>query len=582
MTVQFETSATGSRGADLLVRALVAAGVRHVFGVPGDTGVVLYDAFHAMQGRIQHVLARDERHAAYMADGYARSTNGVGVCEASSGGGVSYLASGLGEAFASSVPVLAITSDIHRSSRGTGALTEIDQQAVFAGATKATFTVDAADEIPRMVAEALRCARSGRPAPVALIVPEDLLDERVSGKVADVPPEQMSGQTPATELDHAPVAEAARLLSEARRPAIVAGGGVHLAGAYEALAALADVAATPVATSIHGKGAIDERSRWSLGVVGANGAREEANVRVADADVVLFVGTRCNATDTNSFTVPPRGATKVIQIDIDPARVGRNYPGSLALVGDAADLLKALVTAITPANAEVRDTRAAEVAQVLRDWQSRSNQPVSPPDGMLEPRDLVRVLHDALGPDTLVVADPGTPTPNIASYWPTSAGARRVIVPRGHGPMGYALPAAIGVAVANPSQRVLCITTEGSLAMSAGDWETAVRLRLPITYVLLDNSSMGWIKMLQHLYEGGRYFGVDPGPIDAVGVATAMGMVAHHAGSLEQLKDLVDQASASDEPALIETYIPDQITSPPPVAPWQATLAGELDGRPVY
>jgi acetolactate synthase-1/2/3 large subunit len=582
MTVQLETSAIRTRGADLLVRTLVAAGVRHVFGVPGDTGVVLYDAFHAMQGRIQHVLARDERHAAYMADGYARSTGGVGVCEASSGGGVSYLASGLGEAFASSIPVLAITSDIHRGSRGTGALTEIDQQAVFAGVTKATFTVDAADEIPRMVAEALARARSGRPAPVALIVPEDLLAERVSGNIADMPPEQVSGQARATGLDQAPVAEAARLLSQARRPAIVAGGGVHLAGAYDALAALADVAAAPVATSIHGKGAIGERSRWSLGVVGANGAREEANRLVADADVVLFVGTRCNATDTNSFTVPPRGATKVIQIDIDPVRTGHNYPGSLALVGDAADLLNALVTAVTPASAEVRDARAAEVAQVLRNWQSRSNQPASPPDGMLESREVVRVLHAALGPDTFVVADPGTPTPNIASYWPANGGARRVVVPRGHGPMGYALPAAIGVAVANPSQRVLCLTTEGSLAMSAGDWETAVRLRLPITYVLLDNSSMGWIKMLQHLYEGGRYFGVDPGPIDAVGVATAMGMVAHHADSLEQLKELVEQASASEGPALIETYIPDQISSPPPVAPWQATLAGELDERPVY
>lgn len=148
--------------------------------------------------------------------------------------------------------------------------------------------------------------------------------------------------------------------------------------------------------------------------------------------------------------------------------------------------------------------------------------------------------------------------------------------------MGYAIPAAIGVAVANPARRVLCLTTEGSLAMSAGDWETAVRLRLPITYVLLDNSSMGWIKMLQHLYEGGRYFGVDPGPIDAVAVAAAMGMTAHHAGSLDDLKRLAVQSSKDDGPVLIEAYIPDQIASPPPVAPWQATLSGELDGRPVY
>lgn len=566
------------RGADLLVRALVAAGVRHVFGVPGDTGVVLYDALYAEQGRIRHLLARDERHAAYMADGYARSTRQVGVCEASSGGGVSYLASGLGEAFASSIPVLAITSDIHRNSRGTGALTEIDQAAVFSGVTKAVFTVGTAAELSTVVGEALRCARSGRPAPVALVVPEDLLDERVPA-VAE--PGRLASMPVADLVPQAVVDEAARLLGAARRPAIVAGGGVHLSAAYDALAALAEAGAVPVATSIHGKGAIDEGSRWSLGVVGANGARAQANAYVAGADVVLFVGTRANATDTNSFTLPPRGVATVIQIDIDPERAGRNYPDSLALAGDAEVVLRRLTAAHAPADADVRENRAGEVAAVRREWEAASSQPASPAEGMLEPRDLVRVLHDVFGPDSLVVADPGTPTPNVASYWPTASGARRVVVPRGHGPMGYAIPAAIGVAVANPARRVLCLTTEGSLAMSAGDWETAVRLRLPITYVLLDNSSMGWIKMLQHLYEGGRYFGVDPGPIDAVAVAAAMGMTAHHAGSLDDLKRLAVQSSKDDGPVLIEAYIPDQIASPPPVAPWQ-TLSGELDGRPVY
>jgi acetolactate synthase-1/2/3 large subunit len=566
------------RGADLLVRALVSAGVRHVFGVPGDTGVVLYDALYAEQDRILHLLARDERHAAYMADGYARSTGNVGVCEASSGGGVSYLASGLGEAFASSIPVLAITSDIHRNSRGTGALTEIDQAAVFSGVTKATFTVGSAAELSTVVEEALRCARSGRPAPVALIIPEDLLDEQV------VWTEPASPQAvPVADLvPQASIDEAARLLEVARRPVIVAGGGVHLSAAYDALAELAEAAALPVATSIHGKGAIDEGSRWSLGVVGANGAREQGNAYVADADLVLFVGTRANATDTNSFTLPSRGAATVIQIDIDPERAGRNYPDSLGLSGDAEVVLRRLAAALGSVEAELRETRAGEVAGVRHEWEAVSSQPASPADGLLEPRDLVRVLHDVLGAESLVVADPGTPTPNVASFWPTASGARRVVVPRGHGPMGYAIPAAIGVAVANPSSRVLCLTTEGSLAMSAGDLETAVRLRLPITYVLLDNSSMGWIKMLQHLYEGARYFSVDPGPIDAVAVAAAMGMAAHHAGSLEELKRLVVQASNDDGPTLIEVYIPDQIASPPPVAPWQATLSGQLDGRPVY
>ena len=567
---------TTVRGADLLVQALVSAGVRNVFGVPGDTGIVLYDALFAEQDRIRHVLARDERHAAYMADGYARSTGGVGVCEASSGGGVSYLVSGLAEAYASSIPVLAVTSDIHRGSRGTGALTEIDQQAFFSAVTKATFTPESAAELPSLVAQALAAARSGRPAPVALIVPEDLLDERV---------EEAESNEYAVEPESVPeaqVQQAVRLIESARRPMVVAGGGVHLAGAYDELAGLVAKAGLPVATSIHGKGGIDERSEWALGVIGANGARAQANEYVAGADLVVFVGTRANATDTNSYTLPARGQATVIQIDIEPDRAGRNYPGSLGLAGDARAVLEQLTAAVSPAEAAVRQARIAEVAEVRRAWEVATSQPVVPAEGLVEPRELVRGLHDLFGAEALVVADPGTPTPNVASYWPVASGRRRVVVPRGHGPMGYALPAAIGVAVANPGERVLCLTTEGSLAMAAGDWETAVRLRLPITYVLLDNSSMGWIKMLQHLYEGGRYFSVDPGPIDAVALAGAMGMPAHHASTLADVKQFVVQASKNDGPTLIEVYIPDPIASPPPVAPWQATLSGELDGRPVY
>jgi acetolactate synthase-1/2/3 large subunit len=571
-------SSPAPRGADLVVRALVDAGVERVFGLPGDTGVALYDALHRGQDRIRHVLARDERHAAYMADGYARSANTLGVCEASSGGGVSYLASGLAEAFSSSVPILVITSDVHRGSRGTSALTEIDQLAIFSGCTKWRRSVESAAEVPAVVAEAVRQARSGRPAPVAVVIPEDVLDERV----------QDAGSTTAHPMPVRPSAapaavdEAVELLSGARTPVLIAGGGVHLSSAYEQVVAVCERAALPVATTIHGKGAVDESHPLSLGVVGANGAREFVNSYVEGADVALFVGTRANATDTNSFTAPPRGQATVIQIDIEPDRAGRNYPGSLGLVGDAATVLGQIEARLPRTGDDIREDRIAELSAERQKWERQIDHFTALPDGLLEPREVVRTLHELFGPDAFIVGDPGTPTPNIAAFWPTNAGARRVIVPRGHGPMGYAIPAAIGVAVAHPGNRVLCLTTEGSLGMAAGDWETAVRLRLPITYVLLDNSSMGWIKMLQHLYEGARYFSVDPGPIDSVGVAAAMGMRAERATSVDHLKAAVAEADATAGPSLIEVRIPDQIASPPPVAPWQATLDGHTAERPVY
>lgn len=566
------------RGADLLVRALVDAGVRHVFGVPGDTGVVFYDALHDARDEIRHVLARDERHAAYMADGYARSTNAVGVCEASSGGGVSYVASGLAEAYAASVPMLVITTDIHRNSRGTGALTEIDQTAIFSGCTKWQRTVEVADDITATVAEALRQARRGRPAPVALIFPEDVLDEQV--EIDDRAPTTYAAEP--RPVAGTRVSEAAHLLAGARQPVLVAGGGVHLSAAYDPLRALAERAAIPVATTIHGKGAIDEDHPLSLGVVGANGAREFATAQVEQADVALLIGTRANATDTNSYTAPPRGEASVIQIDIEPERAGRNYPGSLGLTGDAAQVLDQLVAEVPETDDASHRQRTRGLASARSQWEQRHRAPITLPEGLLEPREVIRTLHEVFGPDALVVGDPGTPTPNLAAFWPTSSGARRIIIPRGHGPMGYAMPAAIGVAVANPGRRVLCLTTDGSLAMAAGDWETAVRLRLPITFVVLDNSSMGWIKMLQHLFEGRRYFGVDPGPIDSVALARSMGMPAERTDSLAALKSAVTPTSPTDGPRMCEVKVPDQIMSPPPVAPWQAALAGDTTGRPVY
>ena len=567
-------------GAEILVESLHRAGVEVVFGLSGDTGVALYDALYHRRDEVRHVMARDERNAAYMADAYARRTNRVGVVEVSSGGGTTYAVGGLGEAFASSVPVLVITSDIHSGSRGTGALTEIDQGLLFAAVTKWRATVSRADEMPSLVAEALASATGGRPAPVCLIVPENVLDEWA--RVA-FPPASTAVPRERPEAAEGAIRRAAEALQRAERPAIVAGSGVHLSGAWSELARLAETTGIPVATTIHGKGTLSETSPHSLGVVGANGARDYANECLAEADVVLFVGTRANATDTNSYTSPPREGTIVIQNDIDAERAGRNYPGSIALVGDAKAVLQQLISTLPQDEESERRRRLLDwIAERRRTWIDGNSEPRIP-DGedLLDPRDVVRTIRREASDDVLLVADPGTPTPNVAAYWETIEAAREVIVPRGHGPMGYTIPAAIGAALSSPDRRVVGLTADGSFAMAIGELETAVRLQLPIIYVQFSNGSMGWIKMLQHLYMGKRYFDVDLGPIDAVAVARGMGLDAARVTSLEEFSEALRRNLASRGPAFIDVPVPDQINLVPPVAPWREALAGKA-GRPVY
>ena len=565
-------------GATLLLDGLVEQGVRLVFGVPGDTGIGLYDAFATHPAAPRHVLARDERNAAYMADGYARVTGRPGVCEASSGAGAVYLASGLGEAFAASVPVLAITSDIARASRSTGAVTEIDQEALFTGVTVWRATAQRAREIPRLLSRAVHEAANGRPGPAALIVPEDVLDEEVTDRPVTpaVPRER-------PRADGDSVARVARRLGAARCPVLLVGGGLHAAAAWGPLEELVNRFGIPVATTIQGKGALAEDHPLALGVAGGNGCRGYANRWLARSDAVVVVGARGNATDTNGYTSPPRAGAVVAGVDVDAARAGRNFETAEALVGDAGAVLEQLADALPAPDPATVDTRIDELARDRREWMETAHTPNPDlPAGVLDPRDVVEVLHRGFGPEAVVVGDPGTPTPYLSAYWEAAGGARRVVIPRGHGPMGYALPSAIGAALAGPERRVVCLTTESSVAMAAGDWETAARLRVPVTFVVLDNVSMAWIKMLQHLFTERRYFGVEPGPIDPVLIARGHGVPGRSVSDVAELERAVGSAAGEDGPTVIHVRVPEHPAGAPPVAAWQAALTSGSRHRPVY
>lgn len=570
-------------GATLIVETLIRHGITTIFGVPGDTGVSLYDALYHRTAEITHVLARDERHAAAMADAFARASNSVGAVEVSSGGGVSYVVGGLGEAYAASVPVLVITSDIHSTSRGTGAMTDIDQMALFAAVTKWRSVAQSAGEIPSLMAEAISAAISGRPAPVALIIPEEVLDEEVDSSALPPASSAKLGSTPRTGADPTSVRVAVEKIDAAERPMILAGSGVHMSEAWSALEALAEHAVIPIATTIQGKGAIREDGPWSLGVVGANGAREYANRYAAGSDAVILVGTRANATDTNSWTGPPRDHANIISINVTEHPVATSFPNAVSLVGDAATVLDQIRDTVKSGDESRRTALHAWIAESVAAWAPR--YPIGDESvgetGYLEPRHVVQVAHRVLAGKCSLVADPGTPTPNVASYWEVPSAARSVIMPRGHGPMGYAIPGAVGIAFARPGVPVLAITADGSFAMACGELETVARFQLPIVYIQLTNRSFGWIKMLQHLYLDGRYFGVDPGPIDSPAVANACGVRGVQILSLSHLEAELIQFVRDPRPLYLNVDVPNLMESTPPVAPWQAALDGD-NTRPVY
>jgi acetolactate synthase-1/2/3 large subunit len=295
---------------------------------------------------------------------------------------------------------------------------------------------------------------------------------------------------------------------------------------------------------------------------------------------VLFVGTRANATDTNGYASPPRGDPTIIGIDIEEERAGRNFPGSIRLVGDARAVLEQLLQALPSSAGEGRRRQLQTwIAEQRAAWEAAASR--EHPGASFAAAAVVRAMRTMAGVEALVVADPGTPTPHVAAHWELNAAGRRVLIPRGHGPMGYAIPGAIGAALAAPGRPVVALTGDGSFAMSCGDLETACRLRLPIVYVHFTNGAFGWIKMLQHLYNERRYFGVDLGPTDAATVARGFGLRASRVTALDELERVFRAAIAAGEPAFIDVVVPDETRDVPPVAPWQAALAGEGE-RPVY
>jgi acetolactate synthase-1/2/3 large subunit len=531
-------------GARWLAETLAACGVTHVFHVPA----ILSPALAEMaEGDVRPVLTHSEKAAAYMADGYARASHRPGICMAQSVGAAN-LAAGLQDARLGLSPVIAITSRRPPLLRYRNSYQEIDHAPLFAPVTKFSATVNRVEEFPPLLRQAFREATSGAPGPVHLDV------ESRSGHVdmnteaeLEVCVEQQFTRYPAFRPEPEPKAaqRAAQALSQARRPVIVAGGGVTASQAQAEVVALAELLSIPVATSLNAKGAIPEDHPLSIGVVGSY-SRWCTNQLVSKADLVLYIGSHTGSQVTNEWRVPPAG-TPIVQIDIDARELGRNFPAKVALLGDARVTLDRLLRAVESRKQNVEWLQ--QVNQLVGEWRSENNALRHSEATPIRPERICQELTDFLPSDALLVSCTGHSGIWTGTMVELRAPGQSFI--RAAGSLGWAFPAAMGAKCALPDRPVICFTGDGGLWYHIEALETAVRYGINTVTVVNNNHSLNQVAPAYVDMPN-----TDPlwqfSDVNFARIARAMGGFGVRVKEPGELRAALEQALASDRPALVD------------------------------
>ncbi|HET7087470.1 MAG TPA: thiamine pyrophosphate-binding protein [Anaerolineae bacterium] len=536
---------------DVLAEMLIGYGATAVFGLAGGQTLPLYDAIRSRAGDIRHVPLRDERSAAYAADGYARLSGRVGVCDATVGPGAIKFTSGLAEALNSSIPMVALVSDMPSDwlavrYRG-GGNQLVDQLAVLAPLCKWTGRLPNPGKMPELVQRAFQMATTGRPGPVVIELPEDLF--KASFEAATPAVDARFGAAPAFRPvpDPDSVRAALALLEPAARPVMIAGGGAMLSGAGRSVQALAERLGLPVATTLSGKGIIPETHPLALGVLGALGGSAAARKAVEEADVIFAVGFKFGQNPTYRWTLPKRGQ-RIVHLDIDAAELGKMFPVEVGMVADARAGLDAMLAASTAERP--MDAVASKVAALRAEWQAQLAADATQARP-IKPQQVGMALDEVAGPDSVLVCDA-----SFASGWGgmyfTVRDERRAIFPRGMAGLGWGLPAAIGAQIARPKSKVIVLAGDGAMTYCLGELATLVQEGLNVTVVVLNNSAMGWIKWEQAVFWDGKFQSTDLSQVDFAMVARGLGCLGMNVSEPGDLNEALAQALAADAPAVID------------------------------
>ncbi|CAN5626954.1 acetolactate synthase catalytic subunit [soil metagenome] len=538
---------------DLLVQMLINYRVEYVFGLPGGQTAALYDAIYRRPRQISHILMRDERSAAYAADAYARVTGQIGVCDATVGPGATKLPSGLAEAKHSSIPILAIVSDINQATMHLaeyGAASQaLDQLRMFEPLVKWQSRVPTAGNLPDLFRNAMRQATSGRPGPVVLNIPDDVFTSDCDDMDLDPGSQIRDGSFPSrrTGPDADSVALASFQLIEAERPVIIAGGGIHNAGASEELIRLAERLDIPVATTWSGKGAIPENHPLSVGLLGAMGTTSATEI-VSAADVVFLIGYKSAQNSTFSWTLP-REDQSVIHLDVDPAEIGKVFTTAVGLVGDARTGLQLLLGQVFRVE---RPEWVAQVEQARSGWQQQLDRERGSDQTPVTPQRVMGEIQHVWGDDDLLVCDASFASGWGGAFLQLPVAGRRALFPRGIAGLGWGLPAAIGARFGHPDGTVVCLAGDGGFAYSVAEISTLVKYGLKVVCVVLNNKALSWIKWNQRMTWGEHYQSSDFPDINFAAVARGFGCAGISVTSPDQLGDALDTAFSGNVPVVID------------------------------
>jgi acetolactate synthase I/II/III large subunit len=562
-------------GADVLVEMLVNYGVETIFGVPGDTNVPFYEALQRRTQHIQHVMARDERSAGFMADAYARLTDKPGVFECPSGAGAMYSLPPLAESNASSVPVILLTIDLPLPGEGRGVITELDCAKLFEPITKMSVQIKSADKLPEIIRRAFRVACSGTPGAVHLQIPEDMLTADIDLSTVSLHAEKECKTFPAFPMAPAPgkISALYELLSKSKKPLIVAGGGVNRSCAGEVLTQLAIKLNIPVVNTITGQGAIPDDHQLAIGVIGDNGFHPHANRALEESDFVLFVGSRMGSVVTVGWTFPKITLNKrVVQVDINPERLANNYENLLSIAGDAKLVLSQMLIE-APSNFDTAKHQAwiDQLNDYRENFWEHAQTVLHLDDVPLRPERVVCEFSKRLeqyGKAVHILSDAGTPTPYMTRFLRIGNRRTRFVIPRAFGGLGSAIPAVIGAWFADKTRRPIGMFGDGSFNMTVGEMETLVRMKVPALMMMFNNGCFGWIKGLHRLKGHQECFGVDFMAPDGKAIAEGFGIKAWTVTTPQELIDALDEAFNYDGPCLLDIRVESIADRVPPVYSW--------------
>jgi acetolactate synthase-1/2/3 large subunit len=576
-------------GARILIEALIEQGVDTVFGYPGGKVLFIYDELYKHQDRIRHILVSHEQHAAHAADGYARSTGKTGVCIATSGPGATNLVTGIATAAMDSSPLVAITGNVGTDILGKDSFQEVDITGVTMPIVKHNWIVKDVNALAETVREAFMVAQSGRPGPVLIdiptdittasaewiplsstgkgpvknietisadrlvagIVPEGAESEDIEGKfeVLSARARRLATRNRRPTFSDDDIDRAVKLLKEAKRPAIYAGGGVIISGASGELAQLAERINAPVALTLMGTGAFPREHRLCTGLIGMHGT-VASNKAVQKADLLIAVGARFSDRVTSRADNFARGA-RVLQLDIDPAEVNKNVAAHGWIIGDIKKIVTKLLKALP---GDMKNEWGDEIEK----WKGKIPRAHHSGGAMLHPRFIMEETARRLGHDALVATDVGQHQIWTAQFYPFSR-PRSFITSGGLGTMGFGLGAMLGAKVANPKRPAALFTGDGSFRMNCGELSTLVKYRIPALVIIINNGVLGMVRQGQTLFYEGRYAEtVLDRPPDFVKLADAYGLkgyVAENEKTFVEALDLAMKDLGSGMPALIDARI---------------------------